>query len=186
MLKLSSLYKGLTNLSKRERLILNMSILFVVVTFLDRLVISPIFSQIEALNRETRQEETRIKKNLRILSQKDKIIAESGKFESYLGSSQSDEEEVTAFLKEVEDLANKNSVYLVDMKPGDIKKEPDSTKKYTINLNLEAQMEQLVAFMYGVESSERLFTIEKYQLEPKSRESSVARCSMIISRVMLQ
>ena len=149
---------------------------------LDRTVISPIFTQIEALNKETRQEEVAIKKNLRLLAQKDNILAQSSKFESYLNSSLSQDEEVTAMLKEIEDLANKNSVYLIDLKPGDIK-QSGATRKYMINLSLEAQMDQLAVFMYGVESSDRLFTIEKYQIEPKSRESSVARCTMVISRV---
>ncbi|MBI3618306.1 MAG: type 4a pilus biogenesis protein PilO [Candidatus Omnitrophica bacterium] len=182
MLDLQTIGKKIANLSPRERLIFNLSAAFVFLVILDRTVISPIFSQIEALNKETRQEEAAIKKNLRLLAQKDKILAQSSKFESYLNSSLSQDEEVTAMLKEIEDLANKNSVYLVDLKPGDIK-QSGATKKYLINLSLEAQMDQLAVFMYGVESSDRLFTIEKYQIEPKSRESSVARCTMIISRV---
>lgn len=177
-----SLYKTLTNLSPREKLILDVTVLFVGVMIVDRLVLSPIAAQIHALNQQTKQEETTIKKNLRILAQKDKILAESRKFESYLTAAASDEEEMTLLLKEVEDLASKNSVYLIDLKPGEVKG-TGSSKKYSVNLSLEAQMEQLVAFMYGVESSDRLFTIEKYQLEPKSRESTVARCSMIISKV---
>ena len=182
MLDLQAIGKKLAGLSARERLIFNLSAVFVFLVLLDRLVVSPISSQIAALNRETQQEEATIKKNLRLLSQKDKIIAESSRFESYLNSSLSQDEEVTAMLKELEDLANKNSVYLIDLKPGDVK-QSGSTKKYMINLSLEAQMDQLAVFMYSVESSDRLFTIEKYQIEPKSRESSVARCTMVISRV---
>ncbi len=182
MINLQTISKKITSLSPRERLVFNFSAAVIFLMLLDRLIISPISSQIEALNKETEQEEATIKKNLRLLAQKDKIVAQSAKFESYLNSSLSQDEEVTAMLKEIEDLANKNSVYLLDLKPGDIK-QSGPTKKYMINLSLEAQMDQLAVFMYGVESSDRLFTIEKYQIEPKSRESSVARCSMIISRV---
>lgn len=182
MIDLQTIVKKIAGLSPRERLIFNLSAAFIFLMLLDRMVISPISSQIDALNKETEQEEATIKKNLRLLAQKDKIIAQSSKFESYLNSSLSQDEEVTAMLKELEDLANKNSVYLIDLKPGDIK-QSGGTKKYMINLSLEAQMDQLAVFMYGVESSDRLFTIEKYQIEPKSRESSVARCSMVISRV---
>lgn len=182
--QLEPLYKKLTAMSPRERLVFNVTVAFVSLTLLDRLVVSPIFSKIKDLNEQIAQEETNIKKNLRILSQKDKIIAESKKFETYLASSQSGEEEITALLKDLEDLANKNSVYLIDMKPAGVK-EAGPVKKYIINLSLEAQLDQLAAFMYAVESSDRLSTIEKYQIEPKSRESSVARCSMTISKVAL-
>lgn len=169
-------------MSPREKLIVHCTALVLFLFIMDRLVISPISSQIEALNKETQKEEAAIKKNLRILAQKEKIMAESKRFESYMNTTLSQDEEVTAMLKELEDLANKNSVYLIDLKPGDVKTS-GGTKKYLINLTLEAELEQLAVFMYGVESSDRLFTVEKYQIEPKSRESSVARCTMIISRV---
>ena len=179
---LQAISKKITGLSARERAVFHLSVAFIFLMLLDRLIISPISSQIDALNKETQQEEAMIKKNLRLLAQKDKIVAQSSKFESYLNSSLSQDEEVTAMLKEIEDLANKNSVYLIDLKPGEVK-QSGATRKYLINLSLEAQMDQLTVFMYGVESSDRLFTIEKYQIEPKARESSVARGSMIISRV---
>ncbi len=182
MLDLQTISKKIANFSPRERMIFNLTAAFLFLMLLDRTVISPIFSQIDALNQEIKQEEAAIKKNLRLLAQKDAILAQSSKFEPYLNSSLSQDEEVTSMLKEIEDLANKNSVYLIDLKPGDIK-QSGATKKYFINLSLEAQMDQLTVFMYGVESSDRLFTIEKYQIEPKSRESSVARSTMIISRV---
>lgn len=113
MLDVQSIYKKINQLAPREKLILNLTALVVFLMILDRLVISPISSQIEDLNTQLQQEETTIKKNLRILAQKDKIVAESGRFESYLRFPLSPEEEVTAMLKELEDLANKNSVYLV-------------------------------------------------------------------------
>ncbi|PIQ86101.1 MAG: hypothetical protein COV73_05065 [Candidatus Omnitrophica bacterium CG11_big_fil_rev_8_21_14_0_20_43_6] len=39
-----------------------------------------------------------------------------------------------------------------------------------INLNCEAQMEQLVNFMYNMENSSSLLSIEKYQLAPKAKD----------------
>ncbi|MBI5150935.1 MAG: hypothetical protein HZA28_09250 [Candidatus Omnitrophica bacterium] len=184
MIKLEPLYKKLAAMSPRERVVFNVTVAFVALTLLDRLVVSPIFSRIKDLDEQILQEETNIKKNLRVLSQKDKIVTESKKFETYLASSQSGEEEITALLKDLEDLASKNSVYLIDMKPAGVK-DVGPVKKYIINLSLEAPLDQLVAFMYAVESSDRLSTVEKYQIEPKSRESSVARCAMTISKVAL-
>jgi Tfp pilus assembly protein PilO len=184
MIKLEPLYKKLMALSPRERLVFNVTVAFIALTLLDRLVVSPIFSRMKELNEQILEEETNIKKNLRIVSQKDKIVTESKKFETYLASSESGEEEMTALLKDLEDLASKNSVYLIDMKPAGVK-EAGPVKKYIITLSLEAQMDQLAAFMYAVESSDRLSTIEKYQIEPKSRDSSVARCTMTIAKVAL-
>ena len=46
-------------------------------------------------------------------------------------------------------------------------------------------MEQLTGFMYDIESSSRFLIIEKYQIEPKSKDFSVAECSMTISKIVL-
>jgi Tfp pilus assembly protein PilO len=91
---------------------------------------------------------------------------------------------MVSLLKEIESFANKSSVYLVDMKPAGLKPS-DSSKKYLISLNCEAQMEQLSDFMYNIENSNKLLTIEKYQISPKSKESSVVRCSMSIAKIIM-
>jgi len=183
-LKLQEVYQKIARLNKREKFVFNLTALVLSLVILDRLIISPITSKIANLNKAIKDEETLVKKNLRILALKDKIISQKTKFDSYLTSSGSDEEEVTSLLKEIESLANKSTVYLIDMKPAGLK-ESGSTKKYIINLNLEAQMEQIISFMYYIESSDRIFTVEKYDITPKSRSSSVARCGMTISKIAM-
>jgi hypothetical protein len=183
-INLQQLYAMLSRLSKREKLVLNLTVLVISLTLLDRMIINPITFKMRSLNKEIQEEMTSIKKNIRLVAQKETIRSEAGKYDSYVSSSKSEEEEITSALKEIENLANKSSVYLIDMKPGGLK-ETSSTKKYLINLNLEAQMEQLTDFMYEIESSNWMFTIEKYQIGPKSKDSSVAKCSMTISKMVL-
>jgi len=184
MMKPGALQKIFTRLSKRERFVLYIAGFLITLTFLDRLIIEPIFSKMYELDQEIRQRESVIRRNALILAQKDRILSELTKYNSFSGTSKSEEEEVTSFLKEIETLANKSSVYLVDMKPAGLK-DMGSSKKYTINLNCEAQMEQLTDFMYNIENSNSLLTIEKYQISPKSKESSVAKCSLSISKVVI-
>ena len=182
---IQALHTFLSHLSKREKLILYAMASVVSLTLLDRLIISPISHKIASLDKEIQEKELDVKKDLRILAQKDKILAESTKYNSFLASPKSEEEEMTDILKEIETLANKSSVYLVDMKPGGVKAAGNS-KKYVVNLNCEAQIEQLTEFMFDIENSNKLLTIEKYQISPKSKESSVARCSLSVSRIGLQ
>ena len=174
----------LGKLSKKEKIVFYIAIFVVSLLILDRAIISPIFSKIRSLNKEIQDKQTTIKKNLRILSQKDRILQESSKYSSFLGQTKlGDDEQVTLVLKELESLANKSSVYLVDMKPAGIK-ESGSSKRIMVNLNCEAQMEQLVDFMYNMENSESLISIEKYQITPKAKESSVAKCSISVYKVV--
>lgn len=182
--KIQALYNFVAHLSKREKIIFYAAISFVSLTLLDRLIISPIYSKIKSLNEEVKEKESSIKKSLHILAQKERISSEIARYTSFLTSAKSEEEETTYLLKEIEGLANKAGVYLVDMKPGGLK-DMGSSKKYLINLNCEAQMEQLFDFMYNIENSNKLLTIEKYQIGPKSKESSIARCSMSIAKIIM-
>ena len=184
MIKIEAIYAFLSRLSKREKAVLYVTVFSVSLMLLDRLIISPVFHKIGSLENEIRERELSVKKNIRILSQKDKIVKESSKYTPFFNKTKSEEEEVTSVLKEIENLANKSSVYLVDMKPGGVKKACDA-KKYIINLSCEAQLEQLTQFMYDVENSKELLMVEKYEISPKSKESSVARCSMTISKISM-
>ena len=184
MIKLGALHNIFTRLSKREQFVLYLAIFFIALTLLDRAIISPVFSKVKSLDTEIKEKEVAIRRNSHILTQKDRVSSEIAKYGSFLSAAKSEDEEISSFLKEIENLANKSSVYLVDMKPAGIK-DLGSSKKYLLNLNCEAQMEQITDFIYNIENSNKLVTIDKYQISPKSKESSVAKCSMSISRIVI-
>ena len=183
-IKLKVLQNILARFTKREKMILYGALLFIFLMFLDRMVIGPVFQKLASLDEEIIRRESNIKKDMRILSQKDRILSEAAKYATFLGETRSEDEEVTSLLKEVEAQANKASVYLVDIKPAG-SKEIGTSKKYLVTLNCEAQMEQIVNFMYNIENSNKLLAIEKYQITPKSKESSVAKCSLTVSKIVM-
>ncbi|MFH1753589.1 MAG: hypothetical protein ABH875_05345 [Candidatus Omnitrophota bacterium] len=185
LLKLSSAQTFLARLSKREKTALYLAAFIISITLLDRMVIYPIFSKMEELTAEIEEKETGIKRSIHILTHKDRILAASVKYKTLIKSSRSEEEEMTSLLKEIETLASEHSIYLVNMKPGEAE-DTKAAKKYILNLNCEAQLEQLIGFMYNIERSEELLTIEKYKLGPKSKDSSVARCNMSISKIAIK
>lgn len=170
-------------LSKREKFVFYGALFFVSLTLLDQLVVSPVFSKIKFLDTEIKNREALIKNSLKIVTQKEKIVSARAKY-SYLSSGfTSSDTEATSLLKEIEGMSSKSSVYLVDMKPAAVK--GGSSEKFMISLSCEAQMEQLVDFMYNIENSDKLLMIDKYQISPKSKESSVAKCSMSISKIVI-
>lgn len=184
MIKIDAFSTFLARLNKREKLVLYLAVVAISLTLLDRLIVAPITSKIQSLSNQINDKQAVIKRSLRILSQKDRILAEATKYNSYLDGLKSEDEEMTSILREIEGLANKSSVYLTDLKPAGVK-DMGPFKKYFITLNCEAQAEQLVNFFYGIENSDKLLSIDKYQLMPKSSESSIARCTMTISKMTL-
>ncbi|MDD5553619.1 MAG: type 4a pilus biogenesis protein PilO [Candidatus Omnitrophica bacterium] len=184
-LNLKAAYAVFSHLSKREKLILYVAAAFFSLMLLDRMIIFPISHKMMQLDKEIREKKSGIGKNIRILAQKDRILAEREKLTPLLGNLGNPEEELTPLLQEIETMANKSSVYLVDMKPAGIKSS-GPYRKFVINLSCEAQMEQLIQFMYDIENSSKLLSIDKYQIGPKSEESSIAKCSMTISKAIMQ
>jgi Tfp pilus assembly protein PilO len=182
--KIKSLSGIISRMNKKEKRIVYIAGFLLAILFLERLIIYPIYYRIKSFNKEIKDTELEIKKNLHIIAQKDKISKEKDAYASFLSRAKSEEEEISSILKEIEELANKSSIYLEDMKPAGTKI-IDSNKKYMINLNCEAQMEQLIDFMYNIENSSKLFAIEKYEINPKARDSSVAKCSMSISKISI-
>lgn len=184
MLNMQTFYKFLSRMPKREKLIFYGAILFVSLALLDRLIIYPISSKMTSLDKEIQQKESDIKKDTHILALKDRILKESAKYASFFSGSESKEEEIASLLKEVENLANKTSVYLIDIKPGS-SRVAEGPNRYFVKLNCEAQMEQIANFMHKIESSNKLLTIEKYRISPRSKESSIVACRMSVSKTAI-
>lgn len=175
----------LARISKREKIILYAAVSVISLSILDWLVINPVLNKLETLNKGIEEKEAGIRRNLHILAYKDKIIAESAKYGAFLDNYETGEEEVTSILKEVERLANEGSLYISDMAPRRGAGKVGESIEYSITLTCEATMEEIIKFMHDIENSRRLLTIRRYELGPKSRDSSKAQCSMTISKMVM-
>lgn len=171
-------------LSKKERIGLSMAFVFLAVAFLDRLMIAPIRNRFHRLSQEIRTSEKQLGSDLRNLNQKEFITQEYEKNLSYIKRSGSDEEEVAKILGEIESLARKSSVYLVDMKP----RKPEGVDfyvEYTIEIETEGQMESLVNFLHQLNTSAQLLRVEKLRLNQAKAGSTVLKGSMLITKVIV-
>jgi len=186
MIDLKIFVNFFSKLSKREQTICYLAVIFISAVLIDRLIIDPIASKIISLNKEVIEKKAAIRRNIRILNQKDRIISERKKYKSFLSKFQYGKEDATSLLKELEKMANDSSVYLVDIKPDGFKEVEGSDGKYMIKLNCEAQMEHIIRFMYTIETSDRLFSVEGYKITPKSKESSVATCNMVVAKNIIK
>lgn len=169
-------------LSKRERLILYCAAAFLTVTIADRVVISPVVSEIRDINEKVRLKEAEIVRSMQFLANKERIISEIAAYESFLKKPAADEEGMTELLKEIENLATKNGVYVLNIRPAGIKTEGPA-KKFSVSLDCESAMEDLVAFLHVIENSKQIYLIDKIQITPKTGEVSVIQSGMTISRV---
>jgi len=172
-------------LSKREKIIASIVGIFVALVSMYFIVLSPILSKIESLDQEIRNQEALIKESLYILARQDTINKEIDLYDSFTEHALSQEEEVIFFLQDIEKLANKSEIYIIDIKASG-SEESEGLKKYFVRVNCEGQMEQIVKFFYEVENMNKLFKIERYDIRLKTQGSSIVRCTAYISKAVLK
>ena len=170
--------------SKREKMVFGVTCLIVGLVVTDQLIVRPIIRVFQSLDREAGDLKTNVRKSMRLLSQKKNILSQQKTLESCAVKGKSPEEETVALLKLIEDLANQASVNVLYIKPASVKTE-DVGKKYYIVLQCEGKMEQLITFFHKVEGSNQLLRIEKYEIEPAEKGSSVAKTHVRISKTVV-
>ena len=174
----------LGRMSKREKFLFYGASFVIFIVISDRVVIRPIFGAFRTMDQEARDLKIEIKRSLRVLADKDQIESDRKRYETYVVSAKSAEEEAVGLLKYIEGLANEAGVNLLYVKPAGEKSE-GREKKYYVTLECEAQMVQLVTFFYKVESSNQILKIERFSIQPVSQGSSVVKSGVTIAKTVI-
>lgn len=128
----------------------------------------------------------KLARNLRVLSSpsKDAAVREYNEFGSTIPQRGSTSEETAAMVAEIEKQATENGVVLSATKQREAKPEKDF-EEYQVEIEIEANMKQLVGFLYSVESSAQLLRVERVSLDSKAgAEKGVFRGSLVVSKVV--
>ena len=173
-----------SRLSKREKFIAIISVVLIAGVFLDKIVFAPVINKFESLNEQILIQEKKLKKTMRILLQEELITDEYEKYVRHIKQERSNEEEVAVLLKDIEEIANDSSVFIVDMKPSPVKNW-ESYKKYTIKIEAEATVGYLADFIYRLEKTPRLLRVVELRLSPKKNEFSILRIRMAITQILV-
>jgi len=182
MIKFSNSF--ISKLSKREKIIFYITI-FVIFSFVvAHFLLNPAISKIEALDKEIAAEEDNIKKSLLLLSREDEIMAEHDRYLPYFEKSETESLEPISFLKSIENLAQSASVELLDIKPNPVQ-EGELTKEYFVTLSCEAPMDRIFDFLYSIENSEHLLSVERLTVTPREEGTNIVKCNIYISKVFI-
>jgi len=171
-------------LSRKEKIGLSLSIAFMLVACLDRLIISPIRGRFQRVNQAIKISEKQLGHDLRNVHLKDQIEKEFEKYVEYVERSGSDEEEVAKILREIQTLTEQSDVYLIDTKPQAPQK-VDFYKEYSVEIETEGEIEALVTFLHRINVSAQLLRVEKLRLNAKERGDEALKSSMLITKVLV-
>lgn len=174
----------LAHLSKRERNILYFCLSLTLVFLTYNFIFEPAQKKIDDLNQKVEVKKVKLEKNLSVLSRKEMIERRYAKYSKSLQARGTDEEELAAFLSEIENLAQKNGLHISDMKPRPAKT-VDFYKKFTVDLQADGDIKQITQFIYQLQNDPKLLRVDRLRLETKSQSQNLTSY-MLISKITIQ
>jgi len=171
----------LKQLSRRERVIFYTCIIVISSAIFYSLVVEKIINTWSNLNLKIARAEKELFKNHRLIRKERDISREYEKYISYMKSDpgRENEEKTSSILVEIETLARKNNVTTTDIKPLGVKA-IDFYKKYIFEVSAEANIEHLTKFIYDMQVSSKILTVEHLTLTARKAGSDVLHAEMRI------
>jgi Tfp pilus assembly protein PilO len=147
-------------------------------------ILEPLGKRWTALNNEIRIMQLKLKKSTQTLKRRIEIMERYENISSYVGKTRgSDEEEITILLSELERLASTSSARITDIKPRPPKLH-EYYKKYSIEVESEGDIATLTKFIYEIQNSPQLLSIEKVSINMKSGAGSYLKTYMLVTKIL--
>ncbi|MFH1655814.1 MAG: type 4a pilus biogenesis protein PilO [Candidatus Omnitrophota bacterium] len=174
----------LKNISKREKIILTICALLILAYFLFNFVFEPIKRKIDDLNNEILTKELKLKKNYKVLNLKDVQEVEYKKYSDIMLQKDSDEQEMSSLLSEIESVSAGIDMRVSDMKPLRVKV-MDFYKKFSVELEAEGLLDDITRFIHTIQNKPYLLEIERLRLERRSMRTDKLKAFMLINRIRI-
>lgn len=175
---------ALRKLTKREKIIFTICIISVLSYFGFNYVFLPLRAKINDLNNEISRKELKLKKSYKILGQKDSLEQTYKKYSAYVKQKDTDEQEMSMLLKEVDSVGKDIDISISNMKPLRVRA-VDFYKKFSVELEAEGMLEDLTKFVHTLQSPPYLLKIEKLRIERRSMRTNNLKSFMLISRIRI-
>jgi len=173
----------LTNLSKREKSLFYLVLTVIPASLIYNFLLQPLGTSWSQLNRQILEKEIHLKRNIRYLQQKDKVKSSYARYAGYIKRKGLDEEEMTFLLNEVERQARASDVHIVNIKPKPIK-DLGYYKKYILEINCEAKMENYIAFIYNLQKTTQSIRVEKLKLTSQGKANPLLKTQILITKIL--
>jgi len=139
--------------------------------------ILPALRKNDTLNKEINIIRLRLIKYAHLLSQKEIIQTKAGGLSAGLDLSGQQKDALVVILSELEGLAKNAGIRLVDVRP-----KPGKAKEITVDIKTEGDMQGYLKFIYSLENSLTLLTVNKFQLSAKAN-SQFLEGSFTVSQI---
>ena len=174
----------ISRLSKRQRVLLGVTVALVSLAALQQFVYGPIVDRFHELDEEVLLKEGQLRRNLKTLATREAVL-KSAPSSAYASTVRSPEEAIGGLLAEIEELARKAGLTLVNVRPKPATK-IDVGTQYPVELEFETEMSPLIKFIHGLHSSNHLVRVSQLRLDPKGGRGPQVKVYLLITKTVLQ
>lgn len=175
----------LSRLSDKEKLIFYIALPVVLLAAYDRLLVGPALTSLDRLDEKISREEALVKSNLKYLSYKDQIERELRAFDKFLLSGPVDNKEINRnFLGVVETISGQTKVSITRSNVIDTREQEGYTQ-YFANVDCSGSLEDVVAFMHAINSTDDLLKVTRFRMTPRRGEDGQVSVSLTVAKLVV-
>jgi len=173
--------KFLASITKREKFIfiLTVSLAIGIPTYF--FVLEPIYKKWSQLDTELESVSIKLLKDIKLLANKEPLEKDHATYEEYMQKAD-DKGGISSILKEIESTALSSGVKITSIKPKG-EKQFKNHKKYRVELISEAKISQFLKFIYSLESSKKLFKVERVVLSLQRDQTDLLKGTLVIRKI---
>lgn len=172
------------SLSKRDQFFVAIGIGVVLLVVSDRLVLGPWLNYQKKLKKEIKVLEQKVAGQSSLLSRQASVIVDEEMYKKYIHLGLASEVDIAAFLKEVEGLAAQARVSLQEVRPL-ATESGEWYREYGLEVHYLATLAEWTRFIYLLETSLSLLTIERVDLGLEKEDSKTLKGVLRIKRLVV-
>jgi len=177
--------KGISSLSKREKYILFITVGIILTCVIYNFLISPVIKKSKQMNQQFRQKTIKLQKSLQVLNRAKLLQDWHNSIPFNLKASEIRQDGVTKIKSYIVDISKKNLVQIINISSPGEREEHENYKFIFISLALKGQMENIIDFIYDIESSPMMFTVDKLQFSSIGEESGNVKVFLEIRKLII-
>jgi Tfp pilus assembly protein PilO len=105
-------------------------------------------------------------------------------YENLLKQKESDEQEMTKVLSDIEAVADKVSIKIINMEPQKIKR-VDFYNYFSVDVQAEGPLKKVCEFLYALESTTNYFYVDELRIEKYAARADTLKCQLVVSRILI-
>lgn len=171
----------LNALKPREKKLLGIVIALLASLTIYFVLFKPLLSQLQTVQAQVLAKSITLTKYQRTLGEKAKIRKIYEQYLGLVGETKSAQEEISKFLKEVDEICSRAGVYIIDMKPlTSLEGEP--LTKVRLEIEVTAQQSSLGKLLSELRNSKAYIHVDALRASTGAREG--LKCYLVLSRLV--